>query len=79
MATTWPQERPDGTVVWASGTRKLLPPGECDTCDRYRENHGGPDGFYPSHDGSTTCLGMPFSIAKAGPDGHAHCTCDGCF
>lgn len=74
----WPREEPDGSVVWSDGSHKLLPVGECDTCDTYREKNG-PSGFFPSHDGSRTCRGMPYSIARAGPDGRAHCTCDGCF
>ena len=75
----WPKERSDGSVVWADGSRQLMPPGECDYCDTCREKHGGPSGFFPSHDGSKACRGMPYSIAKAGPSGRAHCTCDGCF
>lgn len=77
-ALSWPRERADGAVVYATGARQLMPPGECQTCDSYREKYG-PGGFFPSHDGSRGCYGMPYSVAKAGETGRAHCTCDGCF
>lgn len=57
---------------------RLRPPGECSMCDQLRETYGE-QGFFPSHDGSRACYGHPYSIAKVGPEGRAHCTCDGCF
>lgn len=76
--TVWPKERADGAWVWATGSVQLAAPGECAYCDRERDA-AGPGGFFPSHDGSPHCFGMPYSIAKAGPEGRAHCTCDACF
>lgn len=74
----WPKERSDGSCVWADGSLCMPPPGECTYCDNLRETPG-PGGFFPSHNGSKGCYGMPYSIAKAGPNGRSHCTCDACF
>ena len=61
-------EKPDGSICYWTGARKLVAPGECDYCDRLREAHG-PGGFFPDHDA------MPGCRSGARP----HCTCDGCF
>jgi hypothetical protein len=44
--------------------RQRLPPGECKTCDEWRDEK-----FHPAHDASPRC--------QSGK--HAHCTCDTCF
>lgn len=59
-----PQTEPTEGLHYKSGRRWKLPPGECKTCDEWRDEK-----FHPAHDASPRC--------QSGK--HSHCTCDTCF
>lgn len=46
----------------------LAPAGECETCDRVRQNQ---EKIFPSH--------KAYSFCRSYKGGRNHCTCDTCF